>query len=56
MRKIKKELRAKRGEPVIDQPKPIRSQEEITEIKLKKFEKIKNNFKKGDFNPNFGEN
>ena len=56
MRKIKKELRAKRGEPVIDQPKPTRSLEEITELKQKKFEKIKNNFKKGDFNPNFSPN
>lgn len=32
-RKIKKEMRAKKGEPVIDQPKPTRSLEEITDLK-----------------------
>ena len=56
MRKIKKEIRAKRGDPVIDQPKPIRSIEEITEIKQKKFSKIKSNFAKGDYNPSFSTN
>lgn len=33
MRKIKRETREKRGEVIVDQPKPIRAAEEIREIK-----------------------
>jgi mRNA-degrading endonuclease RelE of RelBE toxin-antitoxin system len=53
MKKIKKDIRAKRGEPVIDQPKPIRTPEEITVKKQTMFDKIKSKVKQGDFNPQF---
>ena len=40
-RKIKRELRERRGDIVIDQPKPIRAPDEIKELKSQKFEKLK---------------